>query len=847
MNHRSHGLSAAVSAALLGLLLLSTFNIVPQARAQSATGSIPAALSLSVGPDVLPADGGTYAAIFVSLAGSSGVPTLALVPVTILLSSSDPDVGTLLNTTVTVPAGKGTVVASFQTSTIAGSTTITATSTGLASTSTQVTTAFPTGYPSKLAISATPNNVPASQQYKGTLVIELEDEAGIPSKAVATTTVQLLSSNTQLLNLTSSSLTIPAGQFSVEGNFTTGAVPGTTSVVATAPGLTTGTVSVTIQGVSALVLRLSAMPAVAAACESPELSSSCSGPLVISLSDLAGNPVRAPLPVTVQLRSSDTGVIGLAVQSVTIPQGNASAVAYYTTTSAPGSAVITASAPGFATAEASITTNPPTNPPMALALEVSPPQIPADECSCAYAVVSLLDQFGNATIASSPITVTLTSSVASIANFTDNHLAIYTVTIGTDTSFATVALTSTFVSGATTFTASATNVATSQVSLETLPAVPSKVAVTPIFPSVPADGQAHPALMVSLLDSSGHPFAGSSGTLVFLNSSQPGVAAVSSPVTVPAGQSAILVPITTSFIAGASNITATINGQTLGFAVDSVLVSTVTPAPSRVAIFVEPNPLAESPLGSQSTLFVQLQDANGNPAKARVNTTVTLVSSNAAVFGKNLTVIIGQGLDYVPVKITPLAAGTTTFEATSSNLSSGSAGIEVLDSSFSASLFPSSALIYTNQTATVTLTLKLDGQVLPGIKILWNTTAGGLSSPNSTTDSNGQASVVFTPNGIGVANVTATATSPIIGNQFQNVFISINPPPVIHKKASFAQLLLTFPYVLIIVAVVAVAVLVVFMFLRRRGKGGEGEEEGEAGFMFLSRPISGGQGWVASL
>jgi hypothetical protein len=836
-------LLAVASLFVMVLLVSSILATVSITTAAGASGGAPAALSLAVGPAVLPADGGTYSAIFVSLGDAGETPTLALSPVTVLLTSSDPQVGTLLNTTVVIPAGTSTVVAKFQTSSIAGSTTITATSTGLTSGLTQLTTAIPTGYPDKIMISTVPSSVPVSLQYKGTLVLELEDQAGLPAKAVADTVVQLDSSNTALLNLSSSTLTIPAGNFTAESTFTTGRVPGVATIVATSFGFSSGSVDINIAGVSSLVLRLTALPDQAITCTSPAEPGYCNGYLVIGFSDLAGTPIRAPFPITVQLRSSSTSVIGLPVQSITIPKGNASAVVSYTTTSTPGAAVITASAAGFESGFATITTDPPSNLPLDLALAVSPSDIPADSCECAYATAYLIDQYGNATVntTGSPISVTVTSASASVANFTDNHLAITTITIPNDAGYASVALSSTFVSGATTLTASASDLVSAQASVETLPAVPSKVLVSTLFTSFPADGGVHPTLEVSLQDASGHPYVGDSGTLVFLNSSEAGIADVSSPVDIPAGQSAVLVPVTTSFVSGVSNVTATINEPGLGFVVGSVLVSTITPAPSKVAVYINPNPLAQSPLGSKSTLFIQLEDSNGNPAKARDPTNVTVVSTNIAVYDKNFTVTISQGDDYASVPIIPLGPGTTTFEATSSNLSSGSSSIDVLPPSYQATTFDSPPSIYLNQTAVVLLTVKLDGQGLAGAVIDWNSTSGTLSTPNSTTDVDGQASVQLKPNQLGSVNVTATIRSPAVGVEYQSTLISVVPIPNSTSKSSLAKELLSFPFYLIFVAIAAVVVVVVFLFMRRRKAGGEeGEMEEEGGFSFVPRRHLGG-------
>jgi hypothetical protein len=832
---------------------------VPVTMSVVSTGSAPYAVAISTAPPILPADGGVYPAIFISLVDALGVPTIALAPTTVLLSSSSPNIGSLVNTTVTIPAGANTVVASFKTTGTAGSTTLTASSTGLKPASYPLSSAVPTGYPYRIVITTVPSSVPVSSGYNGTVVVELEDQAGLPTKAVSSTTVQLGSSNTRLLNVTSSSLTIPTGQISVSGQFVTGLVPGTASIVGTSPGLLEGEYSVGIAGVAALALRLFTLPSVAVTCVAPVPQADCNGLVVVGISDLKGDPVRAPFPITVTLRSSNTTVIGLSLHhvvnpqglEVTIPKGNLTTLAGFTTTPISGTAEITASAPGFASDFATISTNKPVHLPVQLVFSAGPVSLSADSCNCGYAVASLVDSFGNATInqTGNPISVTLTSAKASVANFTSTRLAKVNVSIPADAGFAYAPVTSTYVSGSTTLTASAQNLLSGQVSIATTPALPSGVIVRSLFTSLPADGGTHPAFEVSLLDAAGHPFVSPTGTQVFLNSTQSGIVQVATPIQIPAGQSAVLVPATTSFVAGGSNVSATVNVSPLGYVGGSVLVNTVTPAPSQLGMYVEPNPSPTAATRPSPEVFIQLQDSNGNPAKARAPTSITVISSNSTFFSKNLTVTIAQGTDYAMLPISPLTFGSATFEATSPGLTPASATLSVLPSSYVSGILASSIAIFINQTSTVTLTVKLDNQGLSGIRVTWNSTSGRLSSANSTTDTAGQASVVVTPTNLGSINVTATFSSALTGLKHSSLALAvISPPPHQTTNQSFTGMLLSFPYYLIFVAIAAVVALVVFIVIRRRGRGG-GEEFGEeeAEFAFVPRLIGGGGTWRANL
>ena len=310
------------------------------------------------------------------------------------------------------------------------------------------------------------------------------------------------------------------------------------------------------------------------------------------------------------------------------------------------------------------------------------------------------------------------------------------------------------------------------------------------------------------------------------------------PLQIPAGESAVLVPGTTSFVAGISNITATVSVSPLGYAVGSALVNTVTPAPSQLGVYVQPGVFPTGPNRASPQLFIQLEDSNGNPAKARSPTSVSVISTNATVFSKNLTVTISQGADYTIVPVTPSTFGSTTFEASSPGLASSSATLKILPSSYSSSILASSIAIFINQTSTVSLTVKLDNQGLPGAKVIWNSTSGRLSTPNSTTDSSGLTSVVVTPTRLGPINVSASITSPLIGTKYENLAIAVVTPPQTKTSQSLTATLLSFPYYLIFVGIGAVVVLVAFFLIRRRGStGGEDFGEEEEGFAFMPRLV----------
>src|SRR5437870_13645012 len=61
------------------------------------------ALSVKINPPKLPADGGVYPSVIISLADKAGLPTITLSNTTVFLSSSQSNVGTLPSSVIIPP------------------------------------------------------------------------------------------------------------------------------------------------------------------------------------------------------------------------------------------------------------------------------------------------------------------------------------------------------------------------------------------------------------------------------------------------------------------------------------------------------------------------------------------------------------------------------------------------------------------------------------------------------------------------------------------------------------------------------------------------------------------------
>jgi hypothetical protein len=172
------------------------------------------------------------------------------------------------------------------------------------------------------AITITPNPLNL-ESATGTLFLSLPQPA--PSGGL---TVTLTSSNPAVAS-------VPASLFASEGTSSLGVrvtagSPGSTTIDASAPGLSDGTAAVTVP-----------QPGVVSVSGPPTLVLSHTGSLTVTLT--------TPAPqsgVTVQIASSDTTVVVPASTSVTIPAGATSA-SFGITGQNVGAAAITATAPGY--------------------------------------------------------------------------------------------------------------------------------------------------------------------------------------------------------------------------------------------------------------------------------------------------------------------------------------------------------------------------------------------------------------------------------------------------------------------------------------------------------------------
>jgi len=802
---------ATLAIVALSLLVLSGL-VYPQVMAASTStstttstaqvqGSAPESLLVSVVPPKLPADGGSYPAIVVSLQSSAGKASLALNDTVVFLTSSQEGVG-IVSSQVTIAKGAGFAVANFTTSTTPGTTTISASSVGLTAVSTTVTTVNPSGFAARLKIIPVPGSQLVNPGGTGTLLVETLDSAGFPAKTSSDITVTLSSSNNKVASLPTNSLTLSSGSVLSSVNYTLGVSPGTATFTGSASGFNSGSGTVTVEGPSPFALKILAEP--------NPMPTSTSGRLVVTLTDPAGNPARAPSPIAVAISSSNTTIISID-GTTTIGAGQIYSVALFSSGSFPGTANLTASSPGLKSDFTVVTVSSPSLA-QKLKLIVAPNPVLADGDSYDAIVVTLTDASGNPAVAYSDNSVTLTSSNSAVGSVSA------TVDIPEGSDYAVATFSSTFFVGSTFITALAQNLQSATATVNSYGPIPTQVVAQALPSNLPADGGQYQALEVMVEDASGLPAVAPVDIPVQLASSSTDVAMVNSSVVIKAGQSYVLTDVVTTISPGVANITVTSSG----FSSSSTGFTTTRPAPSQLGFFVAPvSGIQSLGRGGDAILAIQLQDSNSSPARARQDTPIVVTSSNSSVIAKPILLDIAPGDDYAWAVLNTSAPGSTVLTASTSGLGSASASLSELSLPVTVSLTSSAPVISTSGTATLQLQVLVMGSPLGGANVTFTSTSGTMLSARGVTNPSGQFTDTFIPQQNGVATITATVQDPIIGNLTAGTDVLVTSPGALGTGGSTPiagglGILGTILPILIVVVIIVIVVLGSRRVVRRR-------------------------------
>jgi hypothetical protein len=496
--------------------------------------------------------------------------------------------------------------------------------------------------------------------------------------------------------------------------------------------------------------------------------------IFVQLQNSAGQPARALQDTTISLASSLTNV-GTVDSAITILNGTTYASANFNTTFSPGTTTISASATGFATVQATMTTISPI--PSAIAIYGFPSTLPSDGNKYQAIMLQLQDSSGNpARAPQGGVQVTLSCSDTSVGTVDP------VVTIPEGQTYATGNFTTqplTQISSAI-VTAVAQGYTPSQLTITTTPVASNptqlKIFVGPA--KVPADQNSYKQIAIELQNATGFVAVNQTDISVAIASNDQRVCQIDS-ITIPQLQTYALATLNTTYKSGSATITAVATNLLW----DQQSVSTFGFIPSKLGIYCVPVTVPADNKTYQA-IQVQLQDAQGRPAKdpqADVNVNLFSSQPSVGVVGSTLTIPFGQTQATGSLTVTN-APGTTAITAQASGYTTAQTSIStsLIDySPLQITLTPNSNSGTNAYTASITTYVTANGAPVTGATISFASNNGG-SFGTPTEQGNGYYNVSFTaPSFSATTSCTITASGSKTGylSAQGTTQITVSPAP----------------------------------------------------------------------
>jgi hypothetical protein len=378
--------------------------------------------------------------------------------------------------------------------------------------------------------------------------------------------------------------------------------------------------------------------------------------VIVSLIDASANPSLALTPTTVYLTSSEENV-GTVPNSVVIPAGKGYAIANFTTTSNPGVTSITASAPGFTSAQTVLDTIVPSGFATHLKVTASPTSVLAS--GTGSLVIQLQDATNSPAKATSALNVTVTSSEDAIVQ-PDQGFVI--IPAGAD--IAILNFSTGYQLGTTVLTASVSTLLAGQTTIQVVGPNPFALSVSTQPNQVVEGGSG--SVVVWITGSVGHPAQAPEDIAVTLTSSNTTVAQVTRTVIIHRGQMSATAVFTAGSKSGTTAITASAQGLQSGFA--SVQSFKALLKPAGLKLFFAPDPVIANDAVYQS-VTVAIVNSTGYPdvATSQVVVNLTSASTNLGTVPNSVTILSGQESAVASFSSTYLV-GTTILTASAQNL-----------------------------------------------------------------------------------------------------------------------------------------------------------------------------------
>lgn len=358
-------------------------------------------IDLSLAPPVINANGGSHEVVVVQLRHSNSQPYIAPGNVTVYLTSSNLDVGSV-SESVVIPEGRSYARATFDASYNAGVSLITASAEEFM-TDDVVLQVIKSDFDARLMVTVAPSIMPAVKNVEGRAIIQIMDYSGNPYNALRDVDLTLSSSNHSILTLPATAV-IGKGANYVEVTYTVqGVLPGGAIIYAHAQNFDPGhaTVTITNETRKPYSLAMYFAPGVLLPDQGTHEA------VTVQLLDVDGNPVKATKNTVVTLTSSNLN-IATVVDTLTIPKDEYHASATVDTRYLVGDTIVAASSPSLVPVDGTLAVR--GNLPRILEIYMAPSMIIADGEDNDIITIQVLDEEGNPILADHDITVYLSSS-----------------------------------------------------------------------------------------------------------------------------------------------------------------------------------------------------------------------------------------------------------------------------------------------------------------------------------------------------------------------------------------------------------------------------------------------------
>ncbi|MEM3040823.1 MAG: Ig-like domain-containing protein, partial [Nitrososphaerota archaeon] len=683
------------------LTLFSTF-IIPVESAPVLS------LVLTAAIPSIPADGYFHPAFYVTVQDQSGKPYPLMEPINLTVTCSDERILKLQSPSVMKAATYYAIINASSTVTTKSSVEVTVSSPGLQSSKVNAVTEPSAGSPTGLKVTLLPSTVLPRKNDISLVVVTLVDAYGKPTRAREDMQISLISSNTQIAELSGTSIKIPKGEFSAKVNIICKGLLGTSTITASASGIRTDSSTFTVAGPKPERLYIWT------------LSRQMLGEryfVFVGVVDSNNRPVKLISPMTVSLFSSEPTVFSFARAhpvgkcTITIPEGEWAGMAEIQCNDI-GSASIYAIAEDL-TSQAITVTGVYTPDPQPTKLNLQPlaRNLPADERNYTAMVVQLVDNSNNPVAARYNIEVLVTSSSTDIFDTKDR------VIIPEGRSYANITGIPRYL-GTVSVSAGSPGLLKGDSTVTVYAPVPTAVTIT--TPPIPSEGEVDACLVIS----AGIPVQAQENISILLSSSDPGIGDSDSYVMLPRKEYMTYFKVR-GHAPGKFYLTASGSGIP-------------TAQPQLEVLEAKPSTFAFSyvkPIKNYNfPVVIQLTSLTKNPSVTNEPVTVTLTSHNLSnvVLPEKVTIssdrtealFYGKALTTTKTKLTISSEG---FKTQTAEITPAPINVEL--KIISGDRYP------TGQSVTLKASVTLDNNPVKGITVYWN--GSGLAYVATITDSSG--------------------------------------------------------------------------------------------------------------